>query len=145
MVSGKNNSFGSENNTDFKVENVLKYRSKEESGTFWLGPNQEPAEFVLELCRSETISRLRIVNTQGGELRNRGTKDFKVLLRNRMSEDWTEVLEGTLEDPTEKKNLDVLDFPITPTEARFVKFQMLSFYKRGGGLQYFLAASGKNK
>ena len=88
MVSGKNNSFGSENNTDFKVENVLKYRSKEEIGTFWLGPNQEPAEFVLELCRSETIRRLRIVNTQGGELRNRGTKDFKVLVRNRLSEDW---------------------------------------------------------
>ena len=88
---------------------------------------------------------MRIVNTQGGELRNRGTKDFKVLLRNRASEDWTEVLEDTLEDPTEKKNLDVLDFPITPTEARFVKFQMLSFYKRGGGLQYFDAASGKNK
>ena len=149
MVSGKNNSFGSDvNNTDFSVENLLTYRSMEESGNFWLGPNLQPAEFVLELCKRETIRRLRIVNTQGGELRNRGTKEFKVLLSTVFpgtAEDWTEVHQDTLEDPTEKKKLDVRDFNITPTMARFVKFELLSFYKRGGGLQYFEAAPGKNK
>ena len=36
----------------------------------------------------------------------------------------------------------VLDFSIVPTDVRYIKFEMLSSYGNGGGLQYFAALPG---
>ena len=136
-------------NSDSAVEHLLTDNTgggKEEvKGTFWLAPSRASAEFVLELCPPTTVRTLIVVNTHAAEMRNRGTKEFKVYLGEDM-EDWTEVAHETFEDPREStqtttsitnflttKNIDVTD----DMEARYVRFELLSYYGDGGGLQYF--------
>ena len=51
---------------------------------------------------------------------------------------WKMVLQTTLDDS--RKQTDPLpeqEFSIAPTQGRFVKFELVSFYGNGGGLQYF--------
>ena len=51
---------------------------------------------------------------------------------------WTKVLQKTLEDSRRQSDpLPLQEFPISPVEARFVKFELVSYYGHGGGLQYF--------
>ena len=53
------------------------------------------------------------------------------------------VLHETLNDTTLTEDpLPLQNFSITPTEGRFVKFELLTFYGKGGGLQYFAGLSG---
>ena len=70
------------------------------------------------------------------------------------TEDWTEVAHETFEDPREStkttedevninwlttKNIAVTD----DMEARYVRFELISFYGEGGGLQYFYPDAGE--
>ena len=51
---------------------------------------------------------------------------------------WKMVLQKTLDDS--RKHIDPLplqEFSITSTKGRFVKFELVSYYGLGGGLQYF--------
>ena len=51
---------------------------------------------------------------------------------------WEMVLQKTLDDS--RKQIDPLPltgFPISSTQGRFVKFELVSYYGHGGGLQYF--------
>ena len=51
---------------------------------------------------------------------------------------WKIVLQKTLGDSRKQKDpLPIQEFPIFPVEARFVKFELVSFFGNGGGLQYF--------
>ena len=53
---------------------------------------------------------------------------------------WTRVLSGRLEDSRHKPDpLPVMKYQISPTVARYVKFELYSWYGQGGGLQYFAA------
>ena len=53
------------------------------------------------------------------------------------------VLHQTLNDTRLAEDpLPLQNFSITPSEGRFVKFELLTFYGKGGGLQYFAALSG---
>ena len=59
---------------------------------------------------------------------------------------WTEVLEEELEDSREQQDplpLQTLDLS-TEVTARFVKFELLTWWGNGGGLQYFDIQRGNN-
>ena len=80
-----------------------------------------------------------LVNTHYAGHRTRGTKGFKVYLSLQAEGPWTQVLEKELEDPLSMPDpLPLMNYPISPTFARFVKFEIVSFWgTNGGGLQYF--------
>merc|ERR1712155_396740 len=92
-------------------------------------------------CRLVTVRTLRLQNTRGGEARDRATQEFRVHLGTSTTGPWTQALHQVLPDPRRMEDpLPVLDFPIAPTEARFVRFELVSHYGRGGGLQHFSAS-----
>ena len=48
------------------------------------------------------------------------------------------VLQTTLDDSRKQTDpLPLLEFSITSSQGRFVKFELVSYYGNGGGLQYF--------
>ena len=105
-----------------------------------LAPDQATGNFTLDLCRLVTVRTLRLQNTRGGEARDRATQEFRVHLGTSTTGPWTEALHKVLPDPRRMEDpLPVLDFPIAPTEARFARFELVSHYGRGGGLQHFSA------
>ena len=51
---------------------------------------------------------------------------------------WKMVLQTTLADGRQQTDpLPLQEFSIAPTQGRFVKFELVSYYGHGGGLQYF--------
>ena len=55
------------------------------------------------------------------------------------SDPWTEILDKELEDSRKSKDpLPLQTFPLEEEiTSPFIKFQLVSWYGRGGGLQYF--------
>ena len=76
------------------------------------------------------------------------TRKFKILVSRAQSGPWTEALGDTdLEDARQQQDpLPIQQFSFsTSHEIRFIRFQILSFWGTGGGLQYFeLQYFGKN-
>ena len=106
-----------------------------------LAPDHAAGNFTLDLCRLVTVRTLRLQNTRGGEARDRATQEFRVHLGTSTTGPWTQALHKVLPDPRRMEDpLPVLDFPIAPTEARFARFELVSHYGRGGGLQHFSAS-----
>ena len=70
---------------------------------------------------------------------------FKVFLGDNESGPWKEVLHDYLKDPRNVGDIPPVSFNISPVGASFVRFQLLSYYGSGGGLQYFSTcpASGR--
>ena len=111
---------------------------------FWLTPDEktgdEAALYMYFSC-PQTISGFYIKNTRNNLANDRGTKKFRISSSETSnSGDWTTQLEGTLPSainvPTNK--VPTLSFPLDngPITTRFIKFEIESFYGRGGGLQY---------
>ena len=79
------------------------------------------------------------MNTINGGRFDRAAKAFKVQLALSEAGPWTEVLDEELEDPRSQAAplpLQTFSFPLT--EARYIRFLLLSWYGYGsGGLQYF--------
>ena len=115
---------------------------------YWLAPKQSSAEFVLDLGCEKISNMVELVNTHNGNHRNRATKEFKVSISNYQAGPWNEVVYETLEDSRNQTDpLPVQTFPFSlPFEvtARFVKFNLISWYGEGGGLQYFALKRGKS-
>ena len=82
---------------------------------------------------------VELVNTINGGRFDRAARAFKVQLAVSEAGPWTEVLDEELEDPRRKTAplpLQTFSFPLT--EARYIRFLLLSWYGYGsGGLQYF--------
>ena len=132
----------------FRVAKLLTKSNPEIFGeNYWLGPDQTAAEFVLDLGCNKILNLVELVNTHSGSHRNRGTKEFKVSVSLYEAGPWDQVVFQTLEDPREQTDpLPVQTFPFSSGEevsARFVKFNLISWYGRGGGLQYFNVKKGK--
>ena len=106
---------------------------------YWLAPNkQDSAEVVLDLGCKKTVNLVELVNTHNGKLRDRSMKEFKVFLSDSLEGPWEEVVHQTLEDSRQQADpLPVQTFPFTQRTAKFVKFNQISYYGNGGGLQYF--------
>ena len=116
---------------------------EEDSKNYWLPPEGavgEAADFVLKLDDDSEVDKIKLVNTHNGAARDRSTKGFKVYLSNDGQDGpWTEVLQDTLTDSRQDDPPLLQEFGISPPrEAKYVKFEITSFYgNKGGGLQYF--------
>ena len=125
----------------FYVTNLLTNAPQEIiGGTLWLAPNlQDSAEFVLDLGCEKTVNMVELVNTHAGRFRDRSMKEFKVFLSSDSPDGpWEEVVHQSLEDSRQQPDpLPLQIFPFTERTAKFVKFNQISYYGDGGGLQYF--------
>ena len=82
---------------------------------------------------------VELVNTINGGRFDRAARAFKVQLALSEAGPWTEVLDEELEDPrSQAAPLPLQRFSFPLTEARYIRFLLLSWYGYGsGGLQYF--------
>ena len=80
--------------------------------------------------------------------KNRGTKRFRLLASKSVSGPWKAILQKTLEDSRKKKPCLLTiqlepNFPIWKI-FRFVKFELLDYWGKGGGLQHFSLLTDDN-
>ena len=125
---------------------VLYHNETEVQGkNYWLSKEMAPGSFILDLGCETLVSLVQLVNTHNAELRDRSTKEFKVLVSKNKNEGWSEVIHKTLEDSRQQNDpLPMLKFPFAAKKAKYIKFEILTFYGKGGGLQYF-HVKGKQK
>jgi len=123
----------------FSLEKLLTKSNLEIFGeNYWLAEDRSGAEFVLDLGCEMRVNMVELVNTKSGHHGNRGTKQFSVSLSQSSKAPWEEVLQATLADPRDHADpLPLQTFRFPEMSARFVQFNLLSWYGWGGGLQYF--------
>ena len=125
----------------FTVDKLLTYSAKEIHSTFanyWLAPNSKSGVgFILDLGETKIVDNIFLTNCRNGRYRDRATKDFHVYLSIDGHGPWTKVLEDTLPDERREDSIRSKSYKIHPTRARFVRFLLISYWGRGGGLQYF--------
>jgi len=131
----------------FVVKNALTWHIPEQlpakgsRANYWLAPDDTEGSFILKFDQPRNVEAITLVNTHNGLNKDRGTNEFKVYLGDSESGPWMEVLHDFLDDPrgTEEHRSSVTPsiFSINPKCAQFVKFQIISWYGKGGGLQYF--------
>ena len=127
------------NTYSFIPENVLTKAEVELYGqNYWLLPNNKSGHIEFDLGCPKNINTIEFVNTHNGAKRNRGTKAFTVDVRNSLDGQWTEVMNKTsLVDPSIlPDSLLSGRHNFKSVTARYVRFNILSFYGKGGGLQY---------
>ena len=122
----------------FAVSKLLTWSKPEEfAQNYWLAPDRGTGQFVLDLGNTVTVRNIFLVNTHNGVAKDRGTKDFKVFLGFGATGPWMQVLKQTLPDSRNLEPVPPRTYEITPTFARYVKFELLSYWGYGGGLQFF--------
>ena len=117
------------------------------SQNYWLAPDKmDGAEFVLSLGCERTVNWVELVNTHNGGHRDRATREFKVFISQSLNLPWQEVLHTTLEDSRQHPDpLPVQTFRFKNSRAKFIKYDQISKYGQGGGLQYFAVKHKQQK
>ena len=125
----------------FAVEHVLTRELIEIRGeNYWRAGRRSRGEFILDLCRDIAVDMIKLVNTHNAGGQHRATKNFRVYLSNDQNGPWTRVLAERLEDNRRMPDPHpLMKYQISPTVARYVKFELITWHGQGGGLQYFAA------
>ena len=130
----------------FIVDNLLKKSKTEKWGdkSYWLAPYlMDEAEFILSLGEKLRVDGVELVNTRNGEARDRSMKDFMIFVGDNADGPWYHILNETLPDGRmEEDPMPIHSFGTLGLKGSYVKFQQLSYYGLGGGLNYFAAYSG---
>ena len=86
----------------------------------------------------KTVVGVNLRNTQNAEHRDRSTKKFRILGSADKNGPWQELLLANLEDSRRQDPppFQQLMFP-NSAAVSFLKFELLEYYGRGGGLQFF--------
>ena len=140
VVSGDHGTWDGHPEDTWAVAKLLTKAPLEIEGeNYWVAPwQQDSAEFVLDLGCKKTVNLVELVNTHSEQYRSRSMKEFKVFLSDSLEEPWEEVVHQTLEDSRQQADpLPVQTFSFSERTAKFVKFNQISYYGDGGGLQYF--------
>ena len=126
-------------NPKFLAQNTITNDPKEiMEKNYWLGPDKKVGSFTLDLGCETRVSMVEIVNTHNAQYKDRSTKEFKVLVSKNENGSWDEVVHKTLEDSRFLPDpLPLKKFSFAEHIIKYVKFEILSFYGNGGGLQYF--------
>ena len=109
---------------------------------FWLAPQKKAGPeqgFTLDLGCAKKAVGVRLKNTQNRpRFRDRGTKRFRLLgSSSGTGGPWQTLLEANLEDSRQQKPPPVKKLLFEKSlVVRFLKFQLLEFWGRGGGLQH---------
>ena len=112
---------------------------------YWLAEHKIFQGFVVKVdtCK-RLIAGIQIKNMgKGWSARDSATKEFHV--SGSPSEDgpWKTLLEDQLIDTTGNKAASLLNFTFEkPVEIQFLKFDLVSYWGAGGGLQYFAPILG---
>jgi len=102
------------------------YPGDAQGRSFWLGPDGQTGDVIVDLVDTFTIGRVDLQNTHNGGYHDRGVEDFTLLV----SEDganWSEVTTGTLTQFVSSaaiQNIPIESFTFDPIDARFVKLQI---------------------
>jgi len=124
----------------FGVHNIFTHNKGEPTHAgFWLGPEQRMATFIINLGCLLRFSGIQLVNTHNYKHKDRSSKRFRLFASQLQTGPWTKVLEASIVDSRNQADplpLQKIDLQATTT-AQFLKFELLEWYGRGGGLQYF--------
>ena len=112
----------------FGVANVFQRNEAQPEGSFWLGPSNTTGSFIVDLGCHRERNVLELVNVQYGD---RATKKFKLFSSSSYMGPWRELVEYEMGDIEPFHT-----FYFTSTTDQFYKFEILSYYGNGGGIQY---------
>ena len=126
-------------NAYYNAERVLTRIESDFAGTIWVIPEGGQGEFIMDMGLDVLLVGVELVNTINRDVgRDRATRAFTVHLALAYSGPWTEILSEELENPLgDPLPLPLLTFTFPPTEARFIRFTIVTWYGRSGALQYF--------
>ena len=117
----------------FKLSNLL-----QSSENYWLGQDNAPTSFILNLGCKKSVNLIEIVNTNNGKAKDKGTKDIKVSVAKEEKGPWVQVLKTVLGDPRKiSSQMPMQSFKFDGKLAGFIKVNIDTFYGTGSGLQYF--------
>eukprot|EP00092_Neocalanus_flemingeri_P086993 GFUD01109694.1.p1 GENE.GFUD01109694.1~~GFUD01109694.1.p1 ORF type:complete len:264 (+),score=6.00 GFUD01109694.1:88-792(+) len=129
----------------FQAFNVITNQSDSWIGAvanYWLANGKRVApvgRFFYDIGCSKLIRKFMIKNTHSADHNNAGTANFKIYVRNEQTEPWSLVVSDRLQDVRKNPNpLFPEEILVSATVARFVRFDIESYYGDGGGLQYFV-------
>ena len=149
---------------NFPVENIFTLDDVENSN-HWLTPDQSGGSFILNFGCGPTFKAIVLVNTHNAQHRDRSTRHFRffgpdmwpvifyiprLFAGQTGAGPWTQVLDTELADSRQQQDSDparlqmiMLDNKVT---ARFVKFELITWWGKSGGLQFFdiFRDTGKN-
>ena len=125
-----------------KAENLLTWKtSPSKLDGEWLATHSKTGVgFVFDLGKIQNFQNILLVNTNNWA---RATKAFKVFVSNDL-ESWTEVLSSSLPDTRRIDPVPPNMFCIQPTSARFVRFELVSYWGTFGLLFTALLTSPLN-
>lgn len=123
----------------FSVQKLLTWSKPEVfKKNYWLAPDRKTGgEFRLDLRVDLDIRRIILVNTHNAYHRDRGTRAFKVFLSTGAYGPWRLVVSSELPDSRRMNPVPAKEYTFYPIKARYVRFQLVSYWGEGGGLQYF--------
>ena len=120
-----------------------------DSATFWLAEPKKAGKeqgFIMDLGCATTVEGVSFRNTHNRQSRDRSTRKFKLLGSSEQNGPWRELL---LADLVDSRNQDLPPVEtrtfVSSTVVRFIKFELLAFWGKGGGLQYFKVITGRPK
>jgi len=112
-----------------------------EAANYWLAEHAtvEDQGFTMSLGRSTTVWGVSLRNTRNAFNRNWSTKRFKLLGSSNDNGPWEELLVADLEDSRLQDPPPVQQLMFAnPAVVSFIKFELLEYWGKGGGLQYFV-------
>ena len=114
---------------------------------YWIASQNYIGEgFIAELESRVPVIGVELRNTHNSNHKDRSTKKFRVSIGSSKTGPWTELLTKDLVDSRYQTTPPVQVFlGDEAVYGRFIKFDLLGFYGKGGGLNYFdviIAASG---
>ena len=83
-----------------------------------------------------------VMNAHKNTWSNRATKEFRISVKNSKDGFWRTVLHKILEDTRIIDKPPLKTFLFKARRARFLKFELISFYGDGCGLQFLAEVSG---
>ncbi len=112
------------------------YPGDAQGRSFWLGPDGQTGDVIVDLVDTFTIDRVDLQNSHNGGYHDRGVEDFTLLVSTDGAS-WSEVTTGTLTQFVSSgaiQNIPVESFMFDPIDARFVKLQIDSIHGASAGL-----------
>ena len=137
---------------DFPASNVLFLGDNPDptqKSNFWLAELKKTTGqgFTIKLDRcARMIAGCQIKNKGAGSRTGWATKSFRVSGSLNERDPWQTLVKGELVDTTGGRRAALLNFTFEkPVEIQFMKFDLISFWGDGGGLQYFAAIPAPGK
>ena len=108
---------------------------------YWVAEQEkvEDQGFVMSLGRTSTVWGVTLRNTHNAWYHDWSTKKFRVLGGATDNGPWEELHVTDLEDSRQQNPPPVQQIMFAnPAVVSFIKFELLEYWGRGGGLQYFV-------